>query len=192
MIAKEAAEPRYELEKYRPYLSLLVRLDLDPRLQGKLDLSGVIQQTLLEGHRGLPGLREAAEEARLAWLRRILNRNLIDEVRKLRRLKAFAVLDRSLDELSSVAESNLIAEQTSPSQQAIRHEELLQLSAALSKLSRDQQTAVIRHHLQGASLATVALEMGKSRTAVAGLLHRGLTKLRTLLEIRSNSEMKSA
>jgi hypothetical protein len=37
---------RLDMEHYRPYLHLLVRMDVAPHLQGKIDLSGIVQQTL--------------------------------------------------------------------------------------------------------------------------------------------------
>src|ERR1051326_268561 len=76
-------EPATDLERYREYLGLLARLQLDRRLQGKVDLSGVVQQTLLEANRGLPGPNGQKPQALAAWLRHILANNLRDEVRKL-------------------------------------------------------------------------------------------------------------
>lgn len=170
-----------DLERFRASLRLLVRLDIDPRLTSKLDLSGVVQQTLLEAHQGRTDFQGEGEEALLRWLRQILARNLLDEIRKVKRAGYDATLDRSLDDLSSRVEASFAADQSSPSERVARNEELLRLADALERLPDDQQTAVLRHHLQGVTLAEVAAEMGRSKASVAGLLRRGLTRLRDLL-----------
>lgn len=171
-----------DLERYRPYLRLLAGADVDVRLQGKLDLSGVVQQTLWEAHRDRhqcnangPGMDEAVT---LAWLRRILLRNLLDEIRRLGRKKADLIRERSLEESSARLAAELEASDTSPSAHAARNERAFRLAAALEKLPADQRDAVVRHHLNGLPLAAVADELGRSKEAVAGLLHRGLVRLR--------------
>jgi RNA polymerase sigma-70 factor (ECF subfamily) len=185
-VGSKGAGHEQTLDRFREYLHLLARLNVDVQLRGKLDLSGVVQQTLLEAHRDRAQFRGHSEEELAAWLRRIFVRNLVDETRKLKRAGYDARRERSLEEAleesSARLEAWLAAEQSSPSQHAIREEQLLQLADALTKLPGDQREAVARHHLQGASLAEVAKEMGRSKDAVAGLLHRGLTKLRDLLE----------
>jgi hypothetical protein len=76
------------LEQFRAYLSLLARLQLDPGLQGRIDLSGVVQQTLLEAHRAMDQLSQWEEPRQLAWLRCAVAKNLADEVRNLCELLA--------------------------------------------------------------------------------------------------------
>jgi RNA polymerase sigma-70 factor (ECF subfamily) len=181
-----AAPPEggWDLARFRKYLRLLARIQLDPRWGGKLDPSDIVQQTLLEAHQARDRCpRDPAEQA--AWLRTILAHNLANAVRDLGRAKRDVRRERSLEvavEASSARlEAWLAAEQSSPSQRAERHEQLLRLADALDQLPPDQQEAVVLHHLKGRSLSELADHLGRSPAAVAGLLHRGLRKLQDLL-----------
>lgn len=174
-----------QLERYREYLHLLARMQLDHRLQGKVDLSGVVQQTLLEAHQAMQRFLVEGDELQAAWLRKLLAHNLSDEVRKARARCRDHSREQSLEaalEASSAQWGNWLCSQgESPSQQVIRHEELLRLARALARLPNDQRQAIELHHLKGESLAQVAHALGRSRGAVAALLFRGLRKLRDWL-----------
>lgn len=63
----------------------------------------------------------------------------------------------------------------------MRNELNLRMATALMQLPQDQRRAVELKHLHGESLKDIAEKMGKSVTAVAGLLRRGLDKLRAEL-----------
>ena len=71
---------------------------------------------------------------------------------------------------------------SSPSQHALHQEELRRLTDALAQLPADQRRAVELHHLKGLSVAQVADALGRGKSAVVGLLFRGLRKLRQLLD----------
>jgi RNA polymerase sigma-70 factor, ECF subfamily len=180
------------LEGFRAYLDLLARLHLDPRLKGKVDLSGVVQQTLWEGHRVLGSSPSPGDTQLAALLRRLLANNLADEVRKAYTEKRDAgrerSLDASLEESSARLEAFLAADQSSPEQRAERNEVLLHLAAALERLPEAQREAVALHYLRGWRLEEIAQHLGRGKSAVAGLLHRGLDKLREFLQSHGRDE----
>jgi RNA polymerase sigma-70 factor (ECF subfamily) len=103
----------------------------------------------------------------------------------LRREKRDAHREQSLEE--TVAQSSLrleemlAAAQSSPSQRAVRNEDLRRLADALVHLPEVQREAIVLHHLQGCSLTETARRLDRTDAAVAGLLHRGLKKLRELM-----------
>jgi RNA polymerase sigma-70 factor (ECF subfamily) len=173
------------LERFRDYLALLARLQLDPRVQGKVDLSGIVQHTLLEAHQTRVKLEQMNEAQQAAWLRRALANNLTDEVRKLitaaRDVNRERSLEASLDESSAKLEAWLATDDTSPSQQAVHNERLLLLAQALAQLPADQRRAVELHHLQSYPVAEVSRLMERSPGAVGALMVRGLKKLRQSL-----------
>src|SRR5262249_50895300 len=173
------------LERFRRYLEVLAQVQVDPRLRGKLDPSGVVQQTLLEAHRALTQTEGWGDEQRLAWLRRILANNLTDEIRKLTTQGRDALRERSLDaaleQSSARLERWLAADQSSPSLPAQRHEQALRLADALAQLPEAQREALILQHWHNWPIAEIGRHLGRSPPAVAGLLHRGLQRLRELL-----------
>jgi RNA polymerase sigma-70 factor (ECF subfamily) len=174
------------LESYRDYLRLLAGVQLDPRLRGKLDPSDVVQETLARAHEKAEQFRGTTEAERAAWLRRILASQLATAVRRfLAAGKRDAFREQSLhaavEESSARLEALLAAEQTSPSEGAVRHEELRRLAVALAGLPEDQRRAVELHHLHGLPVEEVAAALGRSEAAAGGLLRRGLRRLRELL-----------
>ena len=174
----EVEPSNHAWEGYRDYLHLLARLQLDTRLRGKLDPSDIVQQTLVRAYQKGEQFRgrTAGEEA--AWLRRILTNTLIDAARKFQHEHDFK---QTIGESSARLEAWLAADQSSPSEVAARHEQLLALSRALARLPEDQRTAVELHHLGDASVAEIAARLQRSEASVSGLLRRGLQTLRTLL-----------
>jgi RNA polymerase sigma-70 factor (ECF subfamily) len=170
------------LEGYREYLRLLARLQLDPRLRGKVDPSDVVQQTLIKAHEHRDQFRGQSEAEQAGWLRRILANTLIDAARKFgRELALGRSLEQAVHESSVRLEAWLAAEQSSPSELMQRQEQLLRLADALAQLPEDQRAAVELHHLRDASVAEIAALLDRTEASVAGLLRRGLKKLRELL-----------
>src|SRR3954454_16281189 len=117
----------------RDYLGFAARARVEGWLQAKVDTSDLIQQTLLEAHRGFGGFHGGTEAEWLAWLRRILDHNAADFVRRYRGPKRPAGREVPLAGPGSTARGGPepAADGESPSAVAVRREGELQLAAAL-------------------------------------------------------------
>lgn len=176
------SNPATAIEQLRPYLCVVARMHLDRRLWTKLDPEDLVQATLQDAlvHRD-----QFAGNGNLelkGWLRQMLLHNIWDAVRHFKQQKRDCSLEQSLDHSSVRLMQTLAADQSSPSQRASQNEELQRLAEALLQLTDDQQEAVILHHLHGLKLSEVAAQLDRSIAATAGLVHRGLTKLKQLLQ----------
>ena len=170
------------LEQFRPYLRLLARSQLAPRLRGKLDPSDLVQQTLLKAHARREQFRGRTEAECAAYLCGILTHNLADVLRHYGAAGRDVAAERTLsagDGSSGEWDGWLAAPGSTPSQHAQRDEELLGLARALAQLPEEQRVAVELKHLQGYSVEEISRELGHSTAAVGGLLRRGLHRLRS-------------
>lgn len=174
-----------ELDRYRQYLLLLARAEIDPRLREKLDPSDIVQQTLLDAYQKRDQFRGTTSTERAAWLRQILAHNLVDALRGIGRKKRDACREQSLElqiEDSSLRLGHLLAaEQSTPSQKLHQHEQAIRLADALAQLPAAQREALVLQNWENWSLGQIAEQMGRTPAAVAGLLKRGLKRLRELL-----------
>jgi RNA polymerase sigma-70 factor (ECF subfamily) len=171
------------LRHYRPWLHLLARLEIDGRFQGKFEASDIVQQTLLEACRDLPKFRGGTEAELLAWLRQVLAHVLGHEFRRYagtqqRDVAREVSLEQSLAQSSQKLGDMLAVSGSSPSQQAVRHEQEVMLAEVLTRLPDDYREVLILRNLEGLSHEEVAQRMGRSVGAVRMLWVRALVRLR--------------
>lgn len=179
-----------DIDEYREYLNLLGRMQLDDKLAGKVDVSGVVQMTLLEASQA--GWDRMETDQRVTWLRRIFANNLLDEIRRFRTQARDVDRERSIEEAMQQSASRvnewLAGEQSSPSTKAARSEEALRLAKAMACLPVAQRRAIELHHLQRLPLDEISRKLDRNKGAIAALIYRGTTRLRELLNTGGTDE----
>jgi RNA polymerase sigma-70 factor (ECF subfamily) len=175
------------LELYRNYLSLMARLQVGRRLQGKVDAADLVQETFLEAHLGFAQFRGHSEGELLGWLRRILASNLANLVRRYygtrrRDVHLERELHREMDESWQALDRGLVASLSSPSHHAARRERAVILADALERLPGDYREAIVLRHLECLSFPEVSRRMGRTEDSVKKLWARALARLRRSLE----------
>jgi RNA polymerase sigma-70 factor (ECF subfamily) len=181
------------LENYRPYLLVLAQRYLDPRLQGRLDPADVVQVTFLEAQRDLDTFRGEDLSSMLAWLRNILRNNIHSmHQHHLTTKKRSARMEIGFHHAASDSQPGIgeliPSETTSPSQRAMKDEQVVELAESMLRLPPMQQEALRLRYMEGWSLKQIADKMQKSEMAVAGLLKRGLQGLREAMQNQSSAE----
>ena len=175
------------LDSYREWLKLLTRVEIDRRLQAKLDDSDIVQETFCMAIRDRASFRGSSPRQLAGWLRGILSHVLANEVRRyLRSRKRRADREVALEEdirrglgRSSLALGQaLAASGTSPSARVAREEDGLRLAGALARLPEAHREVVRLRGLQDLPHEEIARRMGKSVAAVKMLWIRSLARLK--------------
>ena len=177
----------------RDYVGVVARAQVGSWLQAKVDASDLVQQTLLDMHRAMADFRGETEAEWLAWLRKILNHNATDYVRKYggtqkRQARREVPLERFSPGKSEPRRMDPKDPGESPSQCVLRRERELEVARAVAQLPADYQEVIELRNLQRLSFDEVAERLGRSRGAVQMLWMRALRKLEEILKRPSDAE----
>ena len=174
-------------EVCRNYVNVLAQAQAESWLQAKVDASDIAQQTMLEAYRDFAGFEGGTKAEWLAWLRRILARNVTDFVRQFRGAKRQINREVGLHKRNPPSSSDKFFEPAdsaeTPSQQLLARERELLVADAVARLSADHREVILLRNLQQLEFEEVARRMNRSRPAVQMLWMRALAKLQELLPV---------
>jgi RNA polymerase sigma-70 factor (ECF subfamily) len=166
-------------EKLRPYLRSRAQEQLDRQLQVKVSPSDVVQETLLEAHRGFAEFHGKSRAELVVWVQGVLNHRIQTAYRKYRGTdkRDLAREVRLQENEGSEQRIQIAADQSSPSAEVIGSEEHARLEQALQELPpRYEQVIRLRNEL-GLSFQEVGIALSCSADAARKLWTRAIDAL---------------
>lgn len=166
-------------QELRSYLLMIASQRLDVGLRGKMDASDIVQQSLMEAHKGFNEFRGHSEGEIKAWACKLVIHNLVDAGRRFRQSQK-----RNIRKETTWTEQNELAaikNEASPSTALRQRECDDELARIVSQLpQRSQQVLELRHRM-GLSHAQVALELGMTESGARKLWSRIVLELQERL-----------
>jgi RNA polymerase sigma-70 factor (ECF subfamily) len=166
----------------------MVELRMDARLQGRVDASDVLQDGFLDLEKRVNSYLSDPRLPVFLWLRLVVSDRLAQYHRqhlgtRMRDVSQEVSLYRDpLPQASSAAlASMLLGRMTSPSNAAIRAEQILQVQEAINSLEPLDREVVALRHFEQLSRAETAVVLGITEEAGAKRYIRALKKLKTIL-----------
>ncbi len=177
------------LELYRNYLRILARSQLTSELLPRAAPSDVVQDTFLEAYRDFVQFRGNTPAEFLAWLRRILIRNIatlvehhiIAQKRDVRKEISLDAIARSFDQSTCRLDHVLGAAVPSPSDGAALSERAATVADHLAKIPSQYREVLVLRHLEELTFDQVAERMGRTSAATRMLWVRAIDHLRKSL-----------
>jgi RNA polymerase sigma factor (sigma-70 family) len=149
--------------------------------ESALDLAQSVYREVLQDAEQIE-LRD--EGAFRNWLFMAATRKVLDRARYLGRERRDVAREQALPTAGPEVDAALscYVSMCTPSQHAAAREELARVEAAVQDLPEDQRDAVVMSRLMNLSYAQIATQMGKTESAVRGLVARGLADIAERLE----------
>ncbi len=182
--------------RYRERLERMVEFRLDGRLRGRIDPADVLQEAYLRVAQRIDHFLSHPSVSFYVWLRSQTYQTLIDLHRQQSAQKRTAAVEVRLgghvdpDETGASIAQALFKQRTSPSQAAVRAEEIRQLREALSSMDEVDREVLALRHFEHLSNSEVAETLELSPTAASNRYVRAMTRLGEIMNRLSSSDDK--
>jgi len=172
---------------HREKLERIVSFRLSPILRSRVDPADVLQEAYFEISRRINEFVEGSPVSFFVWVRQKTIQSLIDIHRNHTREKRDAHREMSLasspyGQTTSISIARLLLDDmTSPSQAAVREEEMQQLHSALESMNETDREVIAMRHFEHLSNQQVAEVLDVSQTAASNRYVRAAAKLAEIL-----------
>jgi RNA polymerase sigma-70 factor, ECF subfamily len=192
LVARAAAGDRAAivelLERYRPRLRRMIALRLDPRLQGRVDASDVIQEGCLDATRRLEEFIQNPSVPFYIWLRFLVGQR-VSELHRRHLGTAGRDVGREISlyrgampgASTGALAARLLGKLTSPSQAALRAERKVRLQEALNSMDPLDREILVPRHYEQMTNDDAAAALGLSFKAASKRDTRALERLEKIL-----------
>jgi len=177
---------------YSEKLERMVKYRLDRRLCGRVDAADVLQEAYLEASRRIDDYLSDPSVSFFVWVTQITRQSLLMVHRRHLGQKRHAGQDVPLHGRENINGASLsLAEQlaaqlTSPSQAAIREENLAKLRAAIDGMDQTDREILTFRHFKQLSNSEVSEILGLKKTAASNRYVRALKRLKEIMEVVAN------
>lgn len=177
-------------DRHRQKLLRMIRVRLDGRIVGKVDSEDILQDAFVETSRRIQDYLDRPAVPFFVWLRQITSQILIDTHRrylgaKMRDVRQEVTLYREgrTDTSSALLVAHLADSLTTPSQFAVREENVAELAAALEELEEIDREVLVLRHLEELSNNEVAQILGIDKYAASKRYLRALGRLKRAMAV---------
>ena len=167
------------LDTHRRRLAILAHYRLGPQLRSLVEIDDILQETLLKSYLQFDQFTYRTPGSFMRWITRIMDHVIADAARHHGRKKrqATQLLPFRSDSNPGGPEPS---DSRTPSRLLAQDEGLHTLMRELDELPDDYREVILLARIESLSTREVAERMGKSREAVALLLHRAVKRFKQL------------
>ena len=167
------------LDTHRRRLAILAHYRLGPQLRSLVEIDDILQETLLKAYLQFDQFTYRTPGSFMRWITRIMDHVIADAARHHGRKKrqATQLLPFRSDSNPGGPEPS---DSRTPSRLLAQDEGLHTLMRELDELPDDYREVILLARIESLSTREVAERMGKSREAVALLLHRAVKRFKQL------------